>query len=124
MVRVLFAIAAALSACVAFIAFAPTPLAAMLLTGVALAGVGGVSAIHTSENLSRVPRELVGVCAGVAAAAQSLAYIVAAAIIGRVVGGSGGYPAAVFGLAVWAIPGAVLWCLWPERLAGGKQRAA
>lgn len=124
MVRLLFAVAAALCGCIALIAFAPTPLAAMLLSGAALAGVGGVSAIHTSENLGRVPRELVGVCAGVAAAAQSLAYIVAAAIIGRVVGGAGGYDAAVIGLAVWTIPGAFLWCLWPERLAGGKLRTA
>ena len=119
-VRVLFALAGALCACIALIAYAQSALGAVLLTGVALMGVGGVSAIHTSENLSRVPRELVGVCAGVAAAAQSLAYIVAAAIIGRVVGGSGGYGAVVMGLGAWAIPGAILWCVWPERLAGPR----
>lgn len=118
--RVLFAIAVALCCALGAVAVAPDAKSAVWLAALAQAGAGGVSALQTSEVLTRVPRELVSVAAGVSAATQSLAYLVASALIGRIVGGPGGYDTAVIGLALWAVPGAILWVFWPARLEAGR----
>lgn len=109
-----FGIAALLSVAVALVATTHDPWMAVIFVGVAMAGVGGVFAIQTAVLLERMPPALASVAAGINAGAQSLAYIVASAIVGRVVTRTGGYDAALIGLGVWAIPGAVVWLVWPR----------
>jgi len=93
--------------------------------GAVMAGVGAVSAINAATLVSRIPKSMVAVTTGISAAAQSATYIVASAAIGRVVSGSGGYDVALISLTVWAIPGALIWLVWPENAlalaAAGKR---
>lgn len=116
-VKPLFAIGGLSCAAIALVPYAPTPMGAALYVGIAMFGVGAVSVINSSDLLSAMPHELVAVAAGTSAATQSLAYIVSSAIVGRVVAGAG-YDAALFGLAVWTIPGVLVWLIWPTRNAG------
>ncbi|MFO0674742.1 MAG: MFS transporter [Polyangiaceae bacterium] len=109
-----FGVAALLSVAVALVVTTRDPWAAVAFVGVAMAGVGGVFAIQTAVLLERMPPALASVAAGINAGAQSLAYIVASAIVGRVVSRTGGYDAALVGLGLWAIPGALVWLVWPR----------
>lgn len=121
---VLFGVAALFAMTLALVPFADGTLLAAVLAGLALVGVGGISAINTSTVLSAVPRDLVGVAAGTAAAAQSVAYIVASAIVGRLVGSPRGYDLAVWGLAAWVVPGALLWLAWEPMRRTLRPRSA
>lgn len=112
--RVLFGCTAALTTSIAWVSFTTSVPIAMLFAGIAMMGVGGAFAILTSVLLTHVRRDLVTVCAGLSAASQSLAYLIASPMIGRVVSHSG-YGPALIGLALWAIPGAIAWVAWPSR---------
>lgn len=112
--RALFAVGALLALCLGGLVFTRSPIAATAVIGVSMMGVGAITGIHTAELMRRVPRHLVGIAAGTVAASQSLAYIVSMALVGRVVGGSGGYDAAIVGLTLWAIPGFAIWLAWPR----------
>ena len=84
------------------------PWAVMALCGVAMAGGGGLFAILTADMISAVGAPLAASAGGVTAAAQSLAYIVANPLIGRGVRYIG-YDAVVVLLALWLVPGFLLW---------------
>lgn len=109
-----FGLAALLSTAIAFAAMTRDPWVAVACVAVAMAGVGGVFAIQTAVLLERMPPALASVAAGINAGVQSLAYIVASAIVGRVVGRGGGYDATLVGLGLWAAPGALVWLVWPR----------
>lgn len=110
--RVLFAMAAVLTTSLALMPLGGTPLAAILIAGIALAGSGGLFALFTADVLARVPRFAVSTAGGIIASAQSIAYIVASPIIGRTVQTTGSYTWIIIGLGLWVIPGSVLWLLW------------
>ncbi|MGZ3474441.1 MAG: MFS transporter [Polyangiales bacterium] len=112
--RGLFAFAMVLAAFGASITpFAKGPWQAMMFASIALAGGGGLFALLTSDMLARVPPGAVSLAGGCTAAAQSLAYIVANPLIGRSVEARGSYHMVFWSLALWTIPGCVIWLLWP-----------
>ena len=122
--RVLFAIGALLALCLGGLVFTRSPYTATAVIGVSMTGIGAITGIHTAELMRRVPRHLVGIAAGTVAASQSLAYIVSMALVGRVVGGSGGYDSAIVGLTLWAIPGFAIWLLWPRNTIVSTEQEA
>ena len=107
--RALFAMAAVLCVAVGLMALASTPWQTTIAASIALAGGGGVYALATPDMLSRVPAEQVAAASGITAAAQSLALIVAFPLIGRAVPASGSYHGVALALAVWLVPGALVW---------------
>jgi len=117
--RVLFAAATLLALAIFAAPMASTPWGSIAFFGVALAGGGGLFALLTSDMLARVPPAAVSLAGGCTAAAQSLAYIVANPLIGRSVQGTGSYRLVLQVLAVWTIPGCLIWLLWkpPPRVA-------
>ncbi|MCZ7684863.1 MAG: hypothetical protein M5U28_41265 [Sandaracinaceae bacterium] len=76
-----------------------------------LAGGGGLFAILTADLMTGVGPALAASAGGITAAAQSIAYIVASPLIGRAVESSGGYDLALVALAVWLVPGTLVWVL-------------
>jgi MFS family permease len=112
--RAIFACALVLAAIGCALApFAKTPWQAMGMASIALAGGGGLFALLTGDMLARVSPAAVSLAGGCTAAAQSLAYIGANPLIGRPVEATGSYRLVFFALAIWTIPGCVVWLLWP-----------
>ena len=92
----------------ALVPFGQTPLIAVLLTGLAMAGGGALFALFTADTLARVPSASVSAVAGILASAQSVAYIAVSPLIGRGVESQG--HAFVLGLlAIWLVPGVMVW---------------
>ncbi|HEV8321081.1 MAG TPA: MFS transporter [Myxococcota bacterium] len=112
--RALFAAAAVLAVAGGLIPWARPggPWAVMVLSGVAMAGGGGLFALLTADMLARVPPGAVSAAGGVTAAAQSLAYIIANPLIGRFVDLQGTYTYVLVALAAWVVPGCALWLAW------------
>lgn len=111
--RGLFAIAVVLACAVGLVPLTSGAWPAVLLFGVAGAGVGALFALLTSDMLARVPQQAVSLAGGITAAAQSLAYIVALPLVGLVVKRTGSYALVLYALAIWTVPGCVGWLLWP-----------
>jgi hypothetical protein len=63
--------------------------------------------------LARVSLPHVSMAGGMTAAAQSLAYVIANPIVGRVVKRSGSYDGVLLVLGALVLPGAIAWALWP-----------
>jgi ACS family hexuronate transporter-like MFS transporter len=80
-----------------------------ILLGISMAGGGGLFAILTSDMIARVGPSLAASAGGITAAAQSLAYIAANPLIGRGADAWGSYDRVLVLLAVWMIPGALVW---------------
>jgi ACS family hexuronate transporter-like MFS transporter len=110
--RWLFGLAAALVLVLALAPLARTPALAVTLVGIAVAGGGAVFALLTAEVLARVRPELVSIAPGVTAATQSLAYVIANPLIGWGVERTGGYALDCVVVALWIVPGALLWIVW------------
>jgi hypothetical protein len=62
--------------------------------------------------LARVPAAQVSSAGGITAAAQSLAYIVASPLIGAGVDAYHSYVPILWPLALFNVPGCVIWLLW------------
>jgi ACS family hexuronate transporter-like MFS transporter len=110
--RLLFGASMILAVSVALTPFGRTPLASMLLGGLGMAGGGGVFALLTADMLARVPPRCVSSASGMSAAAQSISYIVASPLVGKLIDVSGGYTLPFVLLGLWVIPGCVVWLLW------------
>jgi hypothetical protein len=110
--RLLFAIGIAAAAVLGLLARAGTPWQAMCVMAVAMGGGGIMYTLTTSDMLARMPPNSVSFAGGVLAGAQSLALIIANPLIGRVVDNLHSYDAIGFGLAGWAMPGALIWLAW------------
>jgi predicted MFS family arabinose efflux permease len=98
---------------------APSKEIAMLIFGAAAAGGGGVYVLVTSDMLARVPVEKTSSAGGMTAAAQSIAHVVAAPIIGRVIDRSGFLPPLV-ALGLLVVPAVLAFVVWPV----GERRAS
>jgi ACS family hexuronate transporter-like MFS transporter len=120
----LFAVAASLVLVLALAPWATTPLMGVTFVGIAMAGGGAVFALLTAEVLARVRPELVPVAPGVTAATQSLAYVIANPLLGWGVERTGGYALDCVAVALWIVPGALLWIFWPRFSAGSPARPA
>ncbi|HET9621426.1 MAG TPA: MFS transporter [Kofleriaceae bacterium] len=110
--RLLYAIGIALAAALALLSRADTPWQAMWIMGTAMAGGGVMYTLTTADMLARMPPGSVSFAGGVLAGAQSLALIIANPVIGRVIDHLHSYDAIGFGLAGWAMPGALIWLAW------------
>jgi predicted MFS family arabinose efflux permease len=86
---------------------------AILLASASLAGGGAMFALLTADMLARVSLPHVSMAGGMTAAAQSLAYVIANPIVGRVVKRSGSYDGVLLVLGALVLPGAIAWALWP-----------
>ena len=110
--RALFAIAMVFASMIVLLPSADTPWHAMAITGVAIAGGGGLLALSTADLLSRVPPEVVAAASGTLAGAQSLAYIAVSPVIGSLVQHFHDYDAATLVLGAWVLPGSLIWLAW------------
>jgi len=112
----LMAAAAALAVTMAAMPLAHhSPALANALAATSLAGGGGLYALLTSDMLKRVHPTQVSTAGGLTAAAQSLAFIVAGPLIGRVYDRTHSYAGLLVGLGAIVVPMAAVWCLWPVR---------
>ncbi len=110
--RALFAVATLLALVMGATTFGRTPVESMVLGGIGMAGGGGVFALLTADMLSRVPPQVASAASGVAAAAQSIGYIVASPIVGRLIDVTGSYRLPFLVVAAWVVPGCLAWLLW------------
>jgi hypothetical protein len=85
-----------------------------------MAGGGAVWTLVTSDLLARLPQARASFAAGVLTGALSLANIVVQPLIGRVVDATGRYDGIAIALAVWVVPGSLVWFAW--RPASGSVR--
>jgi ACS family hexuronate transporter-like MFS transporter len=107
--RVLVACAALLELALAGMPFASSPIGAIALAGVALAGGGGLFALGTSEVLARIPSSAVARAGGISAAAQSVAQIVFNPLVGHYADVLGSYELILITTGLWVLPGAAIW---------------
>ena len=110
--RLLLAVALVLAMAIGALPLVHGPWPTVALAGIAMAGGGGLFALLTSDMLARVPPSVVSLCGGLTAAAQSIAYIVAGLVIGRVVQSTHSYAYVTIGLAAWLVPGCLVWLFW------------
>lgn len=111
--RLLFALAIPLAvAGLGLLPLATTPWEALALMGLAMAGSGGMYTLVTADLLSRVPPGSVSFAGGIMAGAQSLAMIIMNPLVGAVVDRFDSYDVPAQGLALWVLPGALLWLAW------------
>lgn len=91
----------------------PWPVVAVC--GVAMAGGAGLFAILSADMITRVGPEVAAAAGGITASVQSIAYVVANPLFGRGVATFGGYDEVALAVALWLVPGALVWLVWrPE----------
>jgi MFS family permease len=110
--RLLFTLAALLTVVLVATPFGRTPWESVVFAGIGMAGGGGAFTMISVDYLARVHPSLVSTASGMAAAAQSMTYIVFAPLLGKLIETSGGYVTPYLALGVWMIPGCAAWLLW------------
>jgi hypothetical protein len=110
--RGLYAIGIILALVLGALPLAATPWQSIWIMGIAMGGSGALYTLITSDLLGRMPAGSVSFAGGVMACAQSLALIISGPLIGRAVDKLGNYDAVGVILAVWVIPGSLVWLLW------------
>ena len=110
--RLLFAIGATCAAAMIAMPHVETSWESMIVLGIAMAGGGIMYTLITSDLLSRMPPGSVSLAGGILAGAQSLAAIISNPLIGRVVDRFQSYDVVYTGLAIWVLPGSLLWLAW------------
>jgi ACS family hexuronate transporter-like MFS transporter len=113
--RAVFAFGAVIAAANALLGIATTPWHGVLLIGLANLGAVGVYAVTTGDLMARIPPESAASAAGLITAGQSLSLILANPIVGWAVGHGHSYGDVGIGLALWVIPGSLIWLLWLPR---------
>ncbi len=88
---------------------------AVAILSVSLGGGGALYARLTADMLARVHPAHVSTAAGMTAAAQSFAYIVASPLVGRSVDTTHSYDDSLTLLGALVIPGVLAWVVWPVR---------
>jgi hypothetical protein len=110
--RGLYAAGIVVALTLATLPLATTPWQSMFIMGLANAGGGALYTITSADLLARMPVGSVSFAAGIMAGAQSLALIIVNPLIGRAVDRLGNYDAVAVALAIWVIPGSLVWLLW------------
>ena len=110
--RVLHLVAATLTACVGLLVVASSPWQATACFVLCMAGGGAVWTLVLADLLARLPQTRASFAAGVLTGALSLANIVAQPLIGRVVDATGRYDGIAVALALWVVPGSLVWFAW------------
>lgn len=110
--RLLFACAGVLAAMLVVTPFGRSPWESMIFAALGMAGCGALFALISVDYMARVHPALVSTASGMAAAAQSIAYILFAPILGKLIEVSDGYVVPYVTLGAWMIPGFLGWLLW------------
>jgi ACS family hexuronate transporter-like MFS transporter len=112
-IAVLVLFAALLEGTLAFAANVRTPVLGIALCSTSMAGGGALYALAAGDLFKRIGLRRAGASGGMAAAAQSLSQIVAASIVGEVLDRTHTYHDLLLVLGALAIPGALVFVLWP-----------
>lgn len=118
----LLTMSALFAALLAAAPLAPSVSSAVGLLALSAAGGGGIYVLVTADMLGRVPAARASSASGMTAAAQSLAYVIAGPLVGRVVDRSHGYDAALIALGVVVLPTTLAFALWPLRTSAVAER--
>ena len=78
-----------------------------------MAGGGGLYALSAGDLFRQIGLARAGASGGLAAAAQSLSYIVSAPLVGRRARSHAHVPHVLITLGAIAVPGALVWSAWP-----------
>ena len=105
--------AALLASSLAFTPLVHEAWPAVLLASTSLAGGGAIFALLTGDMLARVDPAYASTAGGLTAAAQSLAYVIASPLVGRVIKQTHSYDAILVVLGVAVLPGVLVWTFWP-----------
>lgn len=110
-------LAAVATAALAAVPLASGPWGVAILGAATMFGAGGLYGRLTADMTARIDPGQVSTACGYTAATQSLVYIVANPLVGRLADGHGlsGYYWAVIALGLLAIPGALTWAAWPVK---------
>ena len=109
----LLLLSAALAALLALAPLAPSPAVAIAIFGAAGCGGGGIYVLVTADMLSRVPLGKTSSAGGMTAAAQSLAHIAAAPLVGMAIDRTHSYTTAMVVLGLVVLPTSAAFALWP-----------
>lgn len=107
------------------IALAPasnSPVLGVVFGSIAMMGAGGLYTLATSDMLAHAPREAVAAITGLTTVTQSVVYIVASPIIGRIVQDFGNYDRVMIAAGVWVFPCALIWLA--EASVGSRSNTA
>jgi len=105
--------AALLEGTLAFAAWTHDPIVGIALCGASMAGGGALYALAAADLFKRIGLRRAGAAGGMAAAAQSLAHIVAAPLVGKVLDKTHTYHDVLIILGALAVPGALAFVVWP-----------
>jgi predicted MFS family arabinose efflux permease len=103
-------ILATVLACI--IASAPasrSPTLSVLLGSISMMGAGGLYTLGTSDMLAHTPRDAVAAITGLTTVTQSVVYILASPIVGRIVEQFGNYEGVMVTAGVWVFPCVLVW---------------
>jgi MFS transporter, ACS family, hexuronate transporter len=118
-------LAAALScALLAFVPLGTGPWSRVIFASVAMGGGAGMYVLGTADMLRRLPVAAVATATGLSAAVQSLAQIVASPIIGAALDKDHAWGKVLISLGVLALPGGLVWMLWPAPPATTEAKLA
>jgi ACS family hexuronate transporter-like MFS transporter len=120
----LVAVAALLQALGAFASRTHDAAVAVGFCSAAMAGGGALYAVLTADMLSRVELARAGAAGGLTAAAQSLAHIIAAPLVGAALDRTHSYRVVLVVLSSLGLPGALIWMAWPQRSSAERDRRA
>lgn len=109
----LFVVSMILAACLAFAPLAESPNVAIALFALSAAGGGGIYVLVTADMLARVPIDKTSSAGGMTAAAQSLAHIIAAPLMGRSIDRTHGYSQVMITLGLLVLPTTLAFVAWP-----------
>lgn len=107
--RRLVALAAALGVTLVLVPSCSGPGCSVAIASVAMLGAGGLYTLATSDMLAHTPRQSVPAATGLTTVTQSLIYIVASPIIGKVVESVGSYQWVMVGAGLWVFPCVLYW---------------
>lgn len=107
--RRLVTLAMVLCVTVAIVPSLSGPASCIALGSVAMTGAGGLYTLATSDMLAHTPRQSVAATSGLTTITQSMIYIVASPLIGKVVQHFGNYQWVMVGAGLWVLPCAFYW---------------
>lgn len=96
--------------------YATTPWEGTIVISTAMMGGGAIYTLVTADLLGRMPSASVSFTGGILVGAQSLALIIMNPLVGAAVDRYATYDGVTTVLGLWAIPGAIVWLLWPPAL--------
>jgi MFS transporter, ACS family, aldohexuronate transporter len=112
---VLVWIGGALAATLALVPLTRSPVVAVILGGLSMAGGGAIYTVGTADMLKRVWPDVVARAGGCTAAAQSLSHVLFAPAVGAVLDRTHTYTPVLVTLGLLPLPGVLVWTLWPMR---------